>query len=227
MSSGHLVIRSSGHLVTCSSVHLIIGSFPILWKSVLFLWNTHSESCFGDLIEQSGYLVFSNGFIRSEASYVSTDIQATMDQASFKTRPAAGRRHDLMAQVHFWEKLCPQQKTCKKVVRYRELPWWSSADCGNDDLQKKLGLRVTNCVCGYEGGGPSKQVWCNTSLIVTMMLIMMMVVMMMSFSVREAVSKEVRNDIVEQCSANPYLIFIISTNSIVSVDCKKSSSKFK
>ena len=60
-----------------------------------------------------------------------------------------------------------------------------------------------------------------------MMLIMMMVVMMMSFSVREAVSKEVRNDIVEQCSANPYLTFITSTNSIVSVNCKKSSSKFR
>jgi len=62
MSSGHLVIRSSGYLVTCSSVHLVIRSFPILWKTVLFLWNTliistHSESCFGDLIEQSGYLV--------------------------------------------------------------------------------------------------------------------------------------------------------------------------
>ena len=59
---GYLVIRSSGHQVICSSAHLVIWSFPILWKTVLFLWNTwmicaHSESCFGDLIEQSGYLV--------------------------------------------------------------------------------------------------------------------------------------------------------------------------
>ena len=61
-SSGHLVIVSSGHLVILSSGFLVIWSFPILWKTVLFLWNTwiicgYSESCFGDLIEQSGYLV--------------------------------------------------------------------------------------------------------------------------------------------------------------------------
>ena len=45
-----------------SSGHLIIWWITILWKTVIFLWNTwiicaHSESCFGDLIEQSGYLV--------------------------------------------------------------------------------------------------------------------------------------------------------------------------
>ena len=62
MSSGHLVIVSSGHLVILSSGLLVIWSFPILWNPVLFLWNTwiiiaHSESCFGDIIEQSGYLV--------------------------------------------------------------------------------------------------------------------------------------------------------------------------
>ena len=61
-SSGHLVIVSSGHLVILSSGLLVIWSFPILWNPVLFLWNTwiiiaHSESCFGDIIEQSGYLV--------------------------------------------------------------------------------------------------------------------------------------------------------------------------
>ena len=61
-SSGHLVIVSSGHLVILLSGLLVIWSFPILWNPVLFLWNTwiicaHSESCFGDLIEQSGYLV--------------------------------------------------------------------------------------------------------------------------------------------------------------------------
>ena len=62
-SSGHLVIWSSGHLVTWSSGHLVIWLCPIFIKTVLFLWNTwiicaHIESCFGDLIEQSGYLVF-------------------------------------------------------------------------------------------------------------------------------------------------------------------------
>ena len=62
-SSGHLVNLSSGHLVIWSSGHLVIWSFTILWKTVLFFWNTgiicpHSESCFGDLIEQSGYLVY-------------------------------------------------------------------------------------------------------------------------------------------------------------------------
>ena len=63
MSSGHRVTWSPGHLVILSSGLLVIWSFPILWNPVLFLWNTwiicaHSESCFGDLIEQSGYLVW-------------------------------------------------------------------------------------------------------------------------------------------------------------------------
>ena len=68
MSIGHLVIWSSGHLVTWSSGHMVIWSFPIFWQTVLFLWNTriicaHSESCFGDLIKQSGYLVFCEIFL--------------------------------------------------------------------------------------------------------------------------------------------------------------------
>jgi len=69
LSSDHLVNMvilssgQSGHLVIWSSGHLVIWSFTILWKTVLFFWNTgiictHNESCFGDLIEQSGYLVF-------------------------------------------------------------------------------------------------------------------------------------------------------------------------
>ena len=64
-SSGNLVIWSiwlSGHLVIWSICHLVIWSFPILWKTVLLFWNTwiicaHCASCFGDLIEHSGYLV--------------------------------------------------------------------------------------------------------------------------------------------------------------------------
>ena len=60
--SGHLVVWFSSHRVIGSSGHLVLWSFIILWKTLLFLWNTwklcaHSESCFGDLIEQSGYLV--------------------------------------------------------------------------------------------------------------------------------------------------------------------------
>ena len=65
-SSGFMVlwsIWSPGNLVIWPSGHLVIWSFPIFVKTLLFLWNTwmicaHSESCFGDLIEQSGYLVF-------------------------------------------------------------------------------------------------------------------------------------------------------------------------
>ena len=61
-SSSHWVIWSPSHQVIWSSGHLVIWLFTILWKTVLFLWTTwiicvHTESCFGDLIEQSGYLV--------------------------------------------------------------------------------------------------------------------------------------------------------------------------
>ena len=64
-SSGHLVIWSSGQYFIWSSGFLVIWSFPILWKTLLFWWNTwiicgYSESCFGDLIEQSGYLVYAS-----------------------------------------------------------------------------------------------------------------------------------------------------------------------
>ena len=80
MSSGHLVIVSSGHLVILSSGLLVIWSFPILWNPVLFLLNTwiicaHSESCFGDLIEQSGYLVCCNFFASAPPLPMDLDLQ--------------------------------------------------------------------------------------------------------------------------------------------------------
>ena len=60
--SGDMVIWSKFYLVIGFYGHLVIWLLTILWKTLLFLWNTwlicaHSESCFGDLIEQSGYLV--------------------------------------------------------------------------------------------------------------------------------------------------------------------------
>ena len=87
---GHLVnfvIWSSNHLVIWSSLHLVIWSLlhlVILWSNHLVIWSTgylvdiiiwssgqyfiwssgiicaHSESFFGDLIEQSGYLVLAD-----------------------------------------------------------------------------------------------------------------------------------------------------------------------
>ena len=65
MSIGHLVIWSSGHRVIESSAHLVVSN--ILTDCTILMEHriicALSESCFGDLIEQSGYLVVTVGHI--------------------------------------------------------------------------------------------------------------------------------------------------------------------